>query len=126
VNESLNTFDTELIRQKNVIQGAPVRGDKPYHRFIQQLAPVASDQVLAAMRRSLRSLPINDNMPLLARIPSNLVQSCRMNLVAPHRNWLFRPRTRVIEYVGDDYLMQPGVPEAIRVIYRALTPAVAQ
>jgi len=54
------------------------------------------------------------------------MQTYGANLVAPHRNRLFRPQSRRIEYVSDDYLMQEGVPQAIREIYRVLTPAGVQ
>jgi hypothetical protein len=126
VNESLGIFDTELIRRLNAIQGVIVRGGNPYTRFMHHSALLATGAVTEAMRQSLRVIAIHDGAPLFAGIHHGLMQTFGANLVAPHRNRLFRPQSRRIEYVGEDYLMQAGIPEAIREIYRVLTPAAAQ
>jgi hypothetical protein len=126
VNESLDVFDTELIRRLNLIQGAPVRVDKPYIRFVQRRALITTENLTAAMRHSLRTLTIHDGTPLFTGIHDNLMQTYGASLVAPHRNRLFRPESRTIEYVGDDYLMREGTTQLIQRIYRVLTPASAQ
>jgi len=122
INESLDALDTELIRRLNLIQGVPVRGSKPYTRFTQMRGLVPGEAVAAAMRQSLRTLVIDDSTPLFAGIHNGLMATYGANLVAPHHNRLFRPQSRRIQYVGEDYLMREGILQAINEIYRRLTP----
>ena len=113
--------ETELRRIVNAVQkqsGYARPGEQLLELRQQLQRPIAT--ATAAMERDISFLRVHDDAPALADLHNVLMQCFGSSLVPPDRNHLFRARRQNVAYVGQDYLLQDGVLEAINEINLAL------
>jgi hypothetical protein len=94
--------------------------EKPYLRFIDLKAQLAIEPIAAAMMRAVRIIDVDDKSPAFAGVHKALADQFGRRLVAPHKDRLFKPIMRKIEYVSDRYLTEQGILDAIRQVDRSL------
>lgn len=118
VNVGMSAIETECVRIINAAQIAAGFHHRPYV-FLEQMRAELQEplEVLrTAMATAKQTIRLSDQTPALRGVHNALVRQFGAHMVSPRTDRLFRPVGREIDYIGQDYLMRPGVREAIEAI----------
>ena len=129
VNESRGVAEIELLRALNAMaarRGLP-ENSTLRDRFDVMRPSFNLEPIYAALENYRDTLIFRDEWEPLATLHERLVERFRPSLVAPHPPAkLFRPKRRDLSFFAADYLAEPGIVDAVRHIFEALSdPAAA-
>ena len=124
INESRNAPEVELLRALNAMsarRGLP-ENSAVRDRFDLARGSFDLDPIYAAIENYRDTLIFRDDWEPLAILHERLFESFRATLVAPHPPAkLFRPKRRDLPFYAADYLAEPGIADAVRGIFEALS-----
>jgi hypothetical protein len=131
VNVSPTAADAEVIRALNGIERA--RSGQPPERaeaaamsakYLRRADALAPPVLRAALAAHMATAQLNEKSAPLSALHQQLFAEFGHALVEPKpRGMFFQPRRVELGYVQRDYLLAPGVVEALHTLHRALRPA---
>jgi hypothetical protein len=131
VNVSPGAADIEVIRALHGIEQAR-RGEPPERvaaaamsaRYLRRADELAGPALRAALAAHMATAVLNETSVQLAALHRQLYAEFGHALVEPRSDGVFfAPRRAELRYVRRDYLLAPGVAEALRAAHRAVAPA---
>ena len=127
VNELLDLVDCEVIRALNALEWTRARDAREnlFRRYTSMKSALPIRWLVdQAMQFTVNRVRIDDRTAGLAQLHDQIATRCRQVLEAPSPGGrLFEPRVAEIDYIQSDYLMQPGIMEALRDIQAKLLAA---
>jgi hypothetical protein len=131
VNVSPSAADIEVIRAVNSLEQArrgqpPDRGEAAAMsaRYLRRGPELAAPVLREALAAHIATALLNENSMQLAALHRQLYAEFGHALVAPRSDGVFFPPRRAeIPYVQRDYLLAPGVVEALHEVHRAVRAA---
>lgn len=123
LNTSRGVAEIELVRRLNMIEFSRSGEISPSlrNRLDAAWPTIDAKFVLASMETSRRTMFLNDAFPGLHALHRRAHARYQAQIVEPAPpDLLFKPMRRELQYIADDYIMQPGVVAAIHEIYDRL------
>ena len=123
VNVSLNPSDTEIIRALNAIEHARSgqRSAAIRTEYIKAKPRLDLTEIVAATEQHLRMIRIDEEVAVLRNLHENIFRRYAECVVPPKLSTgLFPPGVAEINYVHPDYLLRPGISDALLGIYQKL------
>ena len=119
-NESRGPLQTELIRRLNMLefQRTGLRSPALRGRFDSMAPTLDTSALYGEMKTSQSTLLFDDGFLALRQLHQSLNGKFGGNMVSPApKGLLFQPARRDIPYVGEEYLLRPGVLESLRALH---------
>ncbi len=125
MNVSRSPVQVELLRMLNALEFSRtgVRTASLRGRLYAAWGKLDLAALTEAMQRHQKIFVFSDAYPMLLNMHRAAQLRYRANIVKPcPPDLFFRPLRKEIPYFDSDYLLQPGVVDAINAAYRALVP----
>lgn len=122
VNESLGMVDCEVMRTLNALES--IRGGTPgiwlYFRYLAHKKALPIDDIVErSMQYSVETVRMDDKA--LAQLHAEIARRYRYAMVLPTPGgMLFEPHTAAVDFIKSDYLLRPGILDAMREIHARL------
>jgi hypothetical protein len=118
--------EIELLRTVNVIETLrnPQNPRNLRLKFDEMRSELDAATILAAMEANRKILGMDDAFPMILGFHRELRERYTENVVPPcPAQFFFRPMYKEITYIGRDYMLRPGVVEALHALHGQLAQA---
>lgn len=127
INESLDMVDVEMIRVLNALEWTRARGERVnlFQRYLDRKDSLPVRWIVdQSMQFTVNRVRIDDAAAGLAQLHDSIAARYGHTLLPPCPDGrLFAPRCADIDYIRGEYLVQPGILEALRDIQAKLLAA---